>query len=74
LVGGGIAGLTSAIALRRIGWEVRLLDQADEFGEVGAAISLANALRALDAIDLGDQVRRAGTREKLGGLRESDGR
>jgi 2-polyprenyl-6-methoxyphenol hydroxylase-like FAD-dependent oxidoreductase len=54
---GGIAGLTSAIALRRIGWDVQVLGQADEFGEAGAAILLwANALRAIDALGLGDQV------------------
>lgn len=75
VVGGGIAGLAAAIALRKIGWRVQVLEQADEFGEVGAAISLwPNALRALDVLDLGDEVRRTGTPEKLGGLRESNGR
>lgn len=75
VIGGGIAGLACAIALRRIGWQVQVLEQADEFTAVGAAISLwPNALRALDALELGHEVRRTGTPETLGGLREKNGR
>jgi 2-polyprenyl-6-methoxyphenol hydroxylase-like FAD-dependent oxidoreductase len=74
VVGGGIAGLACAIALLKTGWQVRVLEQADAFGEVGAAISLwPNALRALDELGLGDHVRRTGAPERLGGLRERDG-
>jgi 2-polyprenyl-6-methoxyphenol hydroxylase-like FAD-dependent oxidoreductase len=75
VVGGGIAGLACAVVLRKTGWDVRVLEQADDFGEVGAAISLwPNALRALDELGLGDEVRRIGAPETLGGLRESSGR
>ncbi|GHF56398.1 2-polyprenyl-6-methoxyphenol hydroxylase-like FAD-dependent oxidoreductase [Amycolatopsis bartoniae] len=58
VVGGGIGGLTAAIALRRIGWSVEVLEQAAELKEVGAGLSLAtNAMRALDELGIGDRVR-----------------
>jgi 2-polyprenyl-6-methoxyphenol hydroxylase-like FAD-dependent oxidoreductase len=48
VVGGGIGGLAAAFALRRAGHEVRVLEQAAEFGEVGAGLQLApNATRVL---------------------------
>ena len=51
-MGGGIGGLTAAIALSRLGIDVHLYEQATELREVGAGIAIAsNALRALDAID-----------------------
>ncbi|WP_280394926.1 FAD-dependent monooxygenase [Nocardia brasiliensis] len=61
VVGGGIGGLTAAIALRRIGWDVTVLERASTLGEVGAGMSQSpNALRAFDAIGVGEHVRRAG--------------
>ncbi|WP_406271525.1 FAD-dependent monooxygenase [Nocardia sp. NBC_00881] len=61
VVGAGIGGLTAAIALRRIGWDVTVLERASELGEVGAGMSQSpNALRALDALGVGKGVRRAG--------------
>lgn len=46
VVGGGIGGLTFAIAMRHHGIEVDIYEQADELREVGAAIALsANATR-----------------------------
>ena len=50
IIGGGIAGLASALALTRRGWRVEVFERAPEFTEVGAGLSLwPNALRALDA-------------------------
>ncbi len=52
IVGGGIGGLTAAIALRRAGIEPEVYERAPEPREVGAGISLwANALAALKSID-----------------------
>lgn len=46
VVGGGIGGLTFAIAMRHHGLEVDIYEQADELREVGAAVALsANATR-----------------------------
>lgn len=48
VVGGGIGGLATAIALVRRGWQVRVLERSAQFTEVGAGISLwSNALRDL---------------------------
>ena len=58
IIGGGIGGLAAAIALHRHGWQVRVLEQAPAFTEVGAGLSIQpNALRALAALGLGGRVR-----------------
>jgi 2-polyprenyl-6-methoxyphenol hydroxylase-like FAD-dependent oxidoreductase len=58
IVGSGIAGLSAALALRRVGVGVTLYERAPELSEVGAGISLwANAVRALDHIGAGPAVR-----------------
>lgn len=57
VIGGGIGGLTAAVALARKGFPVHLLEQAPEFGEVGAGIQLGpNVFRALSRLDLRDAV------------------
>ena len=61
VVGGGIGGLTAAIALQRIGVEVVVFERADELQEIGAGISLwANAMKALGKLGLADAVLEAG--------------
>ncbi|PWU49303.1 FAD-dependent oxidoreductase [Micromonospora globispora] len=75
VVGGGIGGLAAAIALHRRGWRVTVLERAAELREVGAGLTLmANALRGLDALGLGEAVRGRGAPETPGGLRTSTGR
>ena len=77
VVGGGIGGLATAIALTERGWRVRVLERAPGFTEVGAGISLwSNALRALDVIGPGiaDKVRGLGGAELLGGIQHRTGR
>lgn len=75
VVGGGIGGLASAIALRSAGWEVRVLERSAELREVGAGITLwPNAMRALDLLGVGDRVREQGAIEAGGGFRDRTGR
>lgn len=51
IAGGGIAGLTAAIALCRQHWQVTLIEQAAEFSEVGAGIQLSpNGVRLLETL------------------------
>ncbi|MDH5544384.1 MAG: FAD-dependent oxidoreductase [Gammaproteobacteria bacterium] len=61
IVGGGIAGLTSAIALSRMGAEVTVVEKRTEWNLDGAGIMLqSNALAILDALGLGDAIRSSG--------------
>jgi 3-hydroxybenzoate 6-monooxygenase len=53
VVGGGIGGLAAALAISRTGRQVRVLERARQFGEIGAGIQLApNATRILDQLGL----------------------
>jgi len=75
VVGGGIGGLTAAVALRQVGWRVTVLERAARFGEIGAGITLlSNGLRCLDAIGLGDAVRGSGLPMLATGMRTAAGR
>jgi 2-polyprenyl-6-methoxyphenol hydroxylase-like FAD-dependent oxidoreductase len=59
IAGGGIGGLACALALARKGFRVLVLEQAQQFGEIGAGIQLApNAWSALDALDAGERVKK----------------
>ncbi|WP_312179581.1 FAD-dependent monooxygenase [Arthrobacter sp.] len=62
VVGGGMGGLTAAIALTRIaGVQVTVFEQASKLGEVGAGVTVApNAQRVLDRLGVLEQVKRAG--------------
>ncbi|OOG77156.1 FAD-dependent monooxygenase [Algoriphagus sp. A40] len=57
ILGGGIAGLTTAIALKQIGIEAVVIEAAAEIKPVGAGLALAaNAMMALLQIGIADQV------------------
>ncbi|MEJ2871326.1 FAD-dependent monooxygenase [Actinomycetospora sp. OC33-EN08] len=75
VVGAGLGGSATAVALARQGWDVTVLERRERAGEVGAGIALwPNGLRALDRLGLGDAVRAAGTVEGDGGIRDARGR
>ncbi|MER5435319.1 FAD-dependent monooxygenase [Streptomyces sp. NPDC002588] len=75
VVGGGIGGLTAAVALHQRGWQVTVLERAATLAPVGAAISLApNSLRALDVIGAGEEIRDLAAWQGDGGLRTPRGR
>ncbi|MCS6243857.1 MAG: FAD-dependent monooxygenase [Opitutus sp.] len=60
VIGSGIAGLSLALALRRVGIEATIYERAPQLTEIGAGISLwANAFRALDCLGVGAAVRAA---------------
>ncbi|BCI54172.1 salicylate hydroxylase [Mycolicibacterium litorale] len=73
IVGAGIAGLATAVALQRHGLTVVVVEEKSDTS-AGAGISIwPNALAALDAIGLGDEVRDSGGRVTAGALRWRDG-
>jgi 2-polyprenyl-6-methoxyphenol hydroxylase-like FAD-dependent oxidoreductase len=73
VIGAGIAGLATAVALRRVGHDVTVIEQRTDLTS-GAGISIwPNALAALDQIGLGDNVRQAGGRVTAGAIRWRDG-
>ena len=58
VAGGGIGGLAAALALVRQGFNVKVLEQAPEIGEIGAGIQLGpNAFHAFDALGIGEKAR-----------------
>lgn len=58
IIGAGIAGLTAAIALSRIGAKVQLFEQAEVLGEIGASIQLSpNATNILRLLGIDETLR-----------------
>lgn len=63
VVGGGIGGLATAVALGRAGFEPVVLEQALALAPVGAGINLAaNAMKALTALGADAHVRSTGVK------------
>ncbi|KAJ4790255.1 FAD/NAD(P)-binding oxidoreductase family protein [Rhynchospora pubera] len=58
IVGGGIAGLATALALKRVGFQARVLEQNPELRAGGSALTLApNAWFALRALGIDDKLK-----------------
>lgn len=75
VLGGGIGGLATAIALRATGWQVSVVERADAPGEIGSGLALwANALAALEVLQVADDVRAIGAVTLSGGIRTAQGR
>lgn len=67
IVGGGIGGLTAALAFRARGLDVTVFEQAEVLREIGAGVSIhPNAARLLKRIGLDDQLRKIGS--PIGGI------
>lgn len=59
VIGAGIGGLVSALALAGHGARVRVLEQAEAVTEVGAGLQISpNGVLVLDALGLGNQARK----------------
>ncbi|MEW9532153.1 FAD-dependent monooxygenase [Microbispora sp. NPDC049125] len=75
VIGAGIGGLTAGVALEAKGWEVTVLEQAASVEPVGAGLAVApNALKALDVIGAGDDVRKLSAIQGDAGIRRASGR
>jgi salicylate hydroxylase len=61
IVGGGLAGLAAANALKTFGIEAEVFEAAPALGEIGAAVNTSpQAVKALQGIGVGDQVAAVG--------------
>src|SRR5262245_28455738 len=67
VIGGGIGGLTTALALLRVGLAVRVFERQPALSEVGAGITLwRNALAALDWVGAGAALAGVGAETAAG--------
>jgi 2-polyprenyl-6-methoxyphenol hydroxylase-like FAD-dependent oxidoreductase len=57
IIGGGIGGLTAALALQQSGFHAEAFEQAPELLDVGAAIAIwSNAMRVLERLQLAEKI------------------
>jgi salicylate hydroxylase len=57
IIGGGIGGLTAALALQRFGYRVAIFEQAQKLREFGAGVIITpNAMHALHFLGVGERV------------------
>ena len=57
IVGGGIGGLTAALALQRFGYRIAVFEQDQQLREIGAGVTITpNAMHALHFLGIGERV------------------
>ncbi|MDD5303103.1 MAG: FAD-dependent monooxygenase [Elusimicrobia bacterium] len=75
VIGGGIAGLSAAIALGRVGADVEIFERSSSIREIGAGLSLwPNATYALRELGLLEACTRSASRVQRISLRDPGGR
>ena len=61
IIGAGMGGLTTAIALKRAGYQIEVYDRVKELRPVGAGISLwSNGVKVMNWLGLGDEIQKIG--------------
>ena len=74
IIGGGIGGLCTAIALQQYGFEVKVYEKVRKLGEVGAGLTLwSNAIKVLRTLGVADAVIHAGSKLKRSQIRADNG-
>ena len=74
IIGGGIGGLTAAIALHKRGIDTRVYERSVALGDVGAGIALwPNAVKSLRKLGLGDLLQSISVTNVDSALRRWDG-
>jgi 6-hydroxynicotinate 3-monooxygenase len=73
IIGAGIGGISTAILLRKYGFNCTIFEQAPEFLRLGAGINFApNGTRVFRAMGLGDEMLRVGVKPRLRSNRKWD--
>ena len=74
IIGGGIGGLATAIALKQIGYKVAVYERVSELKEVGAGLSLwINAVKAARDLGLADELQQLSVPQIEGSIRTNKG-
>jgi FAD-dependent urate hydroxylase len=74
IIGAGIGGLCTAIALHQNGFDVTVYERAKKLGDVGAGITLwSNAIRVLRTLGVADQIIQAGSKLNRTQIRAAKG-
>lgn len=61
IIGAGIGGLTTAIALKQKGFEVEIFEASEDFGKAGSGINLAiNAMQVFKRLSLYEEIAAVG--------------
>jgi 2-polyprenyl-6-methoxyphenol hydroxylase-like FAD-dependent oxidoreductase len=59
IIGGGIGGLATALAVSKAGYAAHVIEKSEEFAELGAGLQLApNATRVLHTLGILDEVKK----------------
>jgi len=75
ILGGGIGGLSTAIALQRKGFQVTLYESAPQIKALGAGLALAgNAIRAYEEIGIASEVIAVGSRLQVARVKTRSGK
>lgn len=73
IIGGGIGGLCTAIALQNNGFDVTVYEKVKKLGEVGAGLTLwSNAIKVLRELGVADAVICAGSKVNSSQIRASN--
>ncbi len=74
IIGGGIGGLTTAIALQQKGFDVKVYEAAPKIQEVGAGLWVApNALNIFERLGIAEAIKAAGNALKISYLGDHKG-
>lgn len=74
IIGGGIGGLCTAIALQQYGFDVKVYEKVRKLGEVGAGLTLwSNAIKVLRKLGIADAVINTGSKLKRSQIRADNG-
>lgn len=75
ILGGGIAGLTAAISLKKLGFKTIVYESSQTIEGIGAGLGLAsNALKALEYLGLSQGIPAIGTKVTASHIRDSFGK
>ena len=70
IAGGGIGGMTAALAFAKLGHDVTVYEQAQELGEVGAGIQLSpNAMQVFQSLGLNRHIEALSFEPEFGAMR-----